>query len=150
MLLQKNEYTKLDAPYLKKESDISNGDIVKILSDALEQPDNFNPGQIQTLIKISTKNGERYATLNQTSINILITEFKTNDAKDWIGKEAKVLTKKGVFAGKKGIALYLAGKDWELDEYGSPVKAGSESVQEEPYQEDTINEEGIRIEDVPF
>ena len=150
MLLQKNEFESLDAPFAKKKEDVMDGDIVKIVSDAKQQPSRFNPNEMQTIIKIKTRNGDRYVALSQTSINILITEFKTNNAAEWVGQEAKVLLKPTTIGGKKVIALYLTGKDWELDEYGSPVKIGSETVQEEPYVDEMINEEGIKIENVPF
>jgi len=150
MLLTQSEFESLDAPFAKKKEDVLDGDIVKIVSDAKKQPSRFNPNEMQTIIKIATRNGDRYVALSQTSINIMISEFKTNDAAQWIGKEAKVLLKPTTIGGKKVIALYLAGKDWELDEYGSPVKINSETVQEEPYTEEEINEEGIPISQVPF
>lgn len=150
MLLTRNEFEVLDAPFAKKREDVLDGDIVKIVSDAKKQPSKFNPNEMQTIIKINTRNGERYVALSQTSINILISEFKTNDASQWVGKEAKVLLKPTTIGGKKVIALYLAGKDWVLDEFGSPVKEASEGVQEEPTDEEMINEEGVRIENVPF
>lgn len=145
MLLQQSEFESLDAPFAKKKEDVLDGDIVKIVSDAKKQPSRFNTNEMQTIIKISTRNGDRYVALSQTSINIMISEFKTNDASQWVGKEAKVLLKPTTIGGKKVIALYLAGKDWELDEYGSPVKNVGEGVQEEPY---IPNEENVDIENI--
>ena len=139
---------KMDAPFAKKKEDVLDGDIVKILADVEERQNNFNPTEMQKLIKIETRNGARWTPLNQTSINILINEFKTNDSSKWVGKEAKILLLPGVFAGKKGYALYLAGKDWELDEFGSPVRSGD--VQEEPAEMEEVVEEGTPLDQVPF
>jgi hypothetical protein len=148
ILLQANEFESLDAPFAKKKEDVLDGDIVTIVSDAKKQPSRFNPNEMQTIIKIKTRNGDRYVALSQTSINILISEFKTNDASQWVGKEAKVLLKPTTIGGKKVIALYLTGKDWELDEYGSPEKKGAEGVQEEPI--DFPEENPVNIEDIGF
>jgi hypothetical protein len=145
MLLEKIESVALDAPFAKKREDVLDGDIVEIVSDAKKQPSRFNQNEMQTIIKIKTRNGERYVALSQTSINILISTFGTNDATKWVGKEAKVLLKPTTIGGKKVIALYLTGKDWVLDEFGSPVQ---EDNQEIPTIQEGDGE--VRIEDVPF
>ena len=38
-----------------------------------------------------------------------------------MGKDIHILTKKGVFAGTKGIAAYFVTEGWYLDEYGDLV-----------------------------
>lgn len=150
MLHQKNEYEKLDAPFAKKKEDVNNGDIVEILSEARDHPDRFNPGSTQTIIKVKTNNGARYIALNQTSANVLIDEFKSNNDKDWVGKSAKILLKPGVFAGKKGIALYLVGPSWELDEYGEPVNPGAQTAKNDEIPIIEVEESEIDIDQVPF
>lgn len=153
MIHTKNEVERLDAPFAKKKEDVNTNDLVEILSEASERPDRFNPGATQTVIKIKTKNGPRYIALNQTSTNILIDEFKSNNDKDWIGNMAKILLKPGMFAGKKGIALYLVGPTWILDEYGEPVNPGVQKEAEEDFP--TINLEGdpadsVNVDEVTF
>ncbi len=156
MLLEKIESVALDAPFAVKREDIQDGDIVKIISDAQKQPDRYNPGKMQTIIKIMTRNGERYISLSQTSINILINTFKSNDASTWIGKEAKILLKPSVIGGKKVIVAYLTGMEWELDEYGSPFKSGQieDTTQLEtnnsPIKENEVIKDDINLSEVPF
>lgn len=123
------ESQNLDAPFAEKRKDVNDGDIVQILEESKNLPDRFNPGQTQTIIKVNTKNGARYVNLNQKSINILIEEFGSNDDKDWVGKDAKVLLNPTVIGDKKVIVLYLVGKSWVLDDYGEPVNPG---VQPDP------------------
>jgi hypothetical protein len=147
---QKIEVNRLDFPFAKKKEDVNNGDVVEILEESQQQPDRFNPGQFQTVIKIKTKNGARYIALNQTSENILIDVFKSNDDKDWIGKDAKILLKPGMFAGKKGIALYLVGLDWELDEYGEPARVGDQGEVVDGMPVIQEEDENFDPTDVPF
>lgn len=154
MLLEKNVFDRLDAPFAKKKEDIFNGDTVKITGDAVQRPDHFDPNKKQTLIKISTRNGERYMALNQDSINILIEAFGTNETKAWIGRTAKILLNPTVIGGKKVIVGYVVGTNWELDEYGSPYNPGVQPAQEESIPTINVDEEEkddeIRLEDVPF
>jgi hypothetical protein len=151
MLLNKIESAQWSAPFAKKKEDVLDGDMVTILADAEQQADQFNPGKMQTAIKVKTRNGEKMVSLSQTSINILVDEFGTNDASKWVGKEAKVLLKPSVIGGKKVIVLYLAGKNWTLDEYGSPVKVGAQPAPADDIPTINVDEdEAIRIESVPF
>ncbi len=154
MLLQKFESAKWSAPFAKKKEDVNSGDIVTIVADAEVQPDAYNPGKTQTAIKVLTKAGEKMVSLSQTSINILISEFGTNDAAKWVGKKAKVLLRGSVIGGKKVIVLYLVGVDYTLDDFGSPVKEGTETQDMAAEEIPTINldedKDEIKIEDVPF
>lgn len=150
MIHEKNEFKKLDAPFVDKAKDLAQGDFVTIMSEAEILPDQFNPGKTRKVIKIKTRNGARWFNLNQDSANILIDEFKSNNDKDWVGKEAKVLMNKTVIGGKKVIVAYLVGKSWELDEYGSPQNPG---VQKEVGQEIPViqvDEDEINPSEVPF
>lgn len=154
MLLEKMEYDRLDAPFAEKKVDINTGDIVKILSDAKKQPSRFDVNKDSVAIKIQTKNGARYINLNQQSINILINEFKTNDAKDWIGKEAKILLNPTIIGGKKVIVAYLTSQSYVLDEWGAPVNTaeGVDSKVEEEVPTINLDEEIPTIDpsEVPF
>lgn len=154
MLHQKDEFERLDAPFAEKKVDIKDGDIVQILEEAKEQPDRYNPGQNQTIIKIKTRNGERYVGLNQKSINILIDEFKTNNDKDWVGKEVKVLLNPTTIGGKKVIVAFLTGKDYELDDYGEPVLEGAQPEKEEDLPTIDVDadkkEDDVDVGKIPF
>ncbi len=99
-------------------ADIQNGDKVTIMDEGTEVTGQFGD---QTVFVIKTRNGDKNYPLNQGSINILVDAFG-GDTTQWIGKEVKVLTKKGVFAGKKGIASYLVTDEYSLDDFGELVK----------------------------
>lgn len=157
MLLNKNVFERLDAPFAKKGEDINNEDVVKIISDVTTRPNRFNPEKEQYVVKIQTKNGARYLTLNQDSINILIDEFHSNESKDWINKDAKVLLSKKIIGGKRVVVAYMVGRDWVLDDFGAPVKpeedanptASEESeIPELPNYRD--RDDDIKLEDIPF
>jgi len=153
MLHQKTEFKKLlDEPFVNKEKDLSDGEIVTIEGESQEYLSNYKDkngvNKIENYIKIKTRNGLRYAKLLDKSANILIDEFESNDDKNWVGKEVKVILQKGVFGGKKGIALYLVGKTWELDEYGELCNVTGENLPE--FQTPDPNEDSVNIEEVPF
>ena len=127
----------------KYEADLQNGDKIKILSEGEIVSGQFGE---QTVFKIETRNGEKNYPMNQKSINILIDSFG-EDSKKWIDKEVDVLTLKGVYAGKKGIASYLVTDGWILDDYGDLVKSqeGIDETKNEDYPDDEINPD-----DIPF
>lgn len=100
------------------DADVVNGDTVKILNEGKEVASQHGE---QTVFLITTRNGEKNAPFNQTSINVLVDEWG-EDSEKWVGKEVYVLTKKGVFGGQKAIACYFATKDYMLDEYGELIK----------------------------
>ncbi len=102
------------------EPDIKNGDIVTILNAGSENQNQFGEDTVEFVIK--TRNGEKNMAFNQSSINVLIDAYG-KDTAQWVGKEAKVLTKKGVFAGKKGIAAYVVTQDYELNDFGEITKS---------------------------
>lgn len=108
---------------VKYKADIQNGDKVTILSEGEIVSGQYGE---QNVFKIDTRNGEKNYPMNQKTINILIDEFG-EDSKEWRGKEVNVITRKGVYAGKKGIASYLVTDDWELDEYGDLTKPADQS-----------------------
>lgn len=165
MLLTKNEFKRLDAPFAEKGVDVRDGDIVKITGDIVVQPSRFDVSKNQNIIKVLTKNGERYVGLNQDSVNILIDELHSNNSVDWLGKEVKVLLNKTTIGGKKVIVLYLVGPTWEMDEYGSPINTGVQPEPGEDIPTIQVNDEvdpnaeaqmasdeakGVNIADVPF
>ena len=99
------------------EADIQNGDKVKVLNGGTLEEGKF--GQ-QHYFRIETRNGEKKAPFNQSSINVIAGVLGT-ETDDWVGKTIHVLTRKGVFAGTKGIAAYFVTEGWYLDEYGDLV-----------------------------
>ena len=113
--VRKEAYKWEDKDY---EADIQNGDKVKILSEGEMEEGQFGE---QMVFKVETRNGTKKYPINQLSRNILIDTFGDED-KDWIGKELNILTRKGMYAGKKGIASYIVPDGWVLDEYGDLVK----------------------------
>lgn len=129
--MQLNKIVKVSGAYARKEdyeyegvaykADIQNGDKVKIKNAGTEVTGQFGD---QTVFVIETRNGDKNFPLNQASINILVDAFG-GDTTNWVGKEVKVLTKKGVFVGKKGIAAYLVTDEYSLDDFGELVKNGA-------------------------
>jgi len=115
-------------------ADLQNGGKVTIKSEGVWEESNFGNDE-QFKVIVETPNGDKKATFNQSSINVLIKAFG-EESPDWIGKEVKVLTRKGVFAGRKGIACYFVTDDYFLDDYGDltngeenePSKGGDDEV----------------------
>jgi len=155
MLLQKNVFEKLEVPFVKKGEEIQSGNIVTITGGVKERDNRFDPNRKQQIIKIKTEVGERYIGLNQESINILIDEFGSNDDKDWIGKNVKVLLAKKTIGNNRVIIAYLVGNSWELDDYQAPInpnaqKEPTEDIPTINLNEEEIPQEEVKIEDVPF
>lgn len=123
------------------DADITNGDVVKFL----------NAGSVvmgehgeQQVFSIETRNGSKNVALNQSSINALI-EVYGEDSDGWVNREARVLTKKDVVAGKKVIIAYIVPKDYVLNEYGELERRASDS--EKSVDPDA---EELSPEDIPF
>ena len=133
-------------------ADILNGDRVIIKSKGDIVTGEYGD---QLVFSIETRNGDKNANFNQSSINALIDEYG-DDTETWVGKEVTVLTKKGVFGGKKAIAAYFVTNAWTLDEYGDLVKIEDVVKTNEPIS--TPNQmpksvqeaQAIDPEDIPF
>ena len=136
------------------EPDVQDGDTVTIKNEGSIEEGKFGP---QHYFKIETRNGEKKAPFNQSSINVVAGVFGT-ETSDWVGKKVKVLTKKGVFAGTKGIAVYYVVDGWYLDDFGDLVNdVPVERVITENTGADTRPQEvkdaqaiDIQPEDIPF
>lgn len=154
--------TSVGGPFAKKEqysyegvsyeADLQDNDKVKILDEGMKVENQYGEQQV---FKILTRNGEKNHPINQSSINILMDEFG-DDSKEWAGKEVKVLTKKGTFAGKRGIACYFVTEGWELDDYGKLVKTSpSSSTPQDPNEKidkfldkEVAKDDEINVEDI--
>lgn len=137
----------------KYEADIKNGDKVKILNAGDVVTGEYGD---QHVFQIETRNGEKNAPFNQSSINALVDSWG-DESEEWVGKEVKVLTKKGTFGGKKGIAAYFVPDSYELDDYGELVKGKTVGDTDVAYPEsETSNGDGttpadeLNPEDIPF
>lgn len=121
--------SKSDYEYEGKtyQADIQNGDVVTILNGGTIEPSQFGD---QHYFKISTRNGEKKAAFNQSSINVLVAAYG-DESEDWVNKKAKVITKKDVIAGKKVTIAYFVTEGWYLDEYGGLVKDEMPVVEDE-------------------
>lgn len=141
------------------DADIKNGDVVTIKSSGDVVTGEFGD---QTVFTIVTRNGDKNANFNQSSINVLVDAFG-DDSATWVGKQVKVLTKKGMFGGKRAIACYFVTDDYVLDEFGDLVRA--DEVNQSPAPISTPNRQPaypeytgapnfepdtIRPEDIPF
>lgn len=111
--------SKSDYEYEGKtfDADLKDGDTVTILNEGVIEPGQFGD---QHYFKVKTRNGEKKAPFNQSSINILVPALG-DDSETWIGKEVNVLTKKTVIAGNKVIVAYFVTEGYYLDDFGDLV-----------------------------
>ncbi len=100
--------------FAKKGEDISNGDVVKIKDDGRSIEGQYGP---QTVFSIETKNGDKIATFNQTSLNAIIAEFGGLTEK-WIGKSLTVIAIKQSVGGKFLDVYYFVPEGYEMGERG--------------------------------
>ena len=100
------------------EPDIQHEDTVKILDGGQIETGQFGD---QHYFKIETRNGEKKAPFNQSSVNVLVAELG-DESEQWIGKEVKVLMTKTVIGGKKVMPAYFVTSEWYLDDFGDLEK----------------------------
>ena len=111
MYAQKKKYVdKKDGT--EYEADIKDGDVVKILSQAVEVQGNYGVGNV---IQIETRNGKKAFNLNQGSTNNLVDAYGKDD-KEWVGKEAKVWIFKVMKDGAIQLQAFLSHPKAEVDE----------------------------------
>jgi len=132
---------------------LRNGDIMKLVSEAREE-EGQNGKQVVAKCRVKGQEGEaKNVNINVPSKNALIDSFG-DDSKNWVNKHLTVRVESGVFAGKRGTALYLIPEGYSLGEdsggYIVITKAGQPAPQAP--QEETIQypEEDVRPEDIPF
>ena len=123
------------------EADVKNGDVVTILDEG-----NVVSGQYgeQYVFKLQTRNGEKNANFNQTTLNTLHDAFG-KDSAEWVNKEVVCHLIKTMVSGKLQDVLYLAPIGWEMDENGrfTNVEGASQLPQAD-------GEEEINLDDIPF
>lgn len=100
------------------EADIQEGDLVEIINPGVMEPGKFGD---QLYIKIKTRNGEKKAPFNQSSINVLAGEWG-DETEQWVGKTAKVVTKKMMIDGERRLAVYYVTDGWYVDDWGDLTK----------------------------
>ena len=69
---------------------------------------------------VRTRNGDKRASFNQSSINILVDAYG-EDSENWKDRVVTVLIKKTMIAGEKRIVAYFVTDGWVLDEFGDVV-----------------------------
>ena len=133
------------------EADIKTGDTVKILNAGVIEPNNY--GGEQHNFKIQTRNGEKKTSFNQSTVNVLISEFG-DESEEWIGKEVRVILKKDTIAKKKVIIAYFVSGEWALDEYNEltkpfePTSEKDAETSEEPAV--NVDEGEVDPDSIPF
>ena len=142
----------------KYEADIQDGDTVTIKDEGRIEDGTYGE---QHKFAIETRNGDKRASFNQSTINILVDAFGS-DSKDWVGKKVNVLTKKTVIANKKVTVVYFVTDGWYLDDYGdleNDSQDRSTSSQNAPQASTTkglpetggrAEEANINPDDIPF
>lgn len=121
------------------EADIKHGDKVTILDAGQIETGNFGD---QHYFKIKTRNGEKKAPFNQTTINILVEAFG-DESEHWVGKEVNVIMKKTVIGGKKVMPAYFVTDGWYFDDFGDVVKDDEPTPREPILTPKTKNQQAV-------
>lgn len=101
-----------------KKDELRNGDVLKLVSEAAEV-EGANGVQLVAKCRIKGLQGDALnLAINSASRNALIEAFG-DDSKDWIDKPLTVEVEKGIFAGKRGIAMYLVPAGFSVETDGS-------------------------------
>jgi len=124
--------------FLKKGTDIKDGDVVELANEGTEVQGEFGMQNI-FLVKLSDGR-EGNVSINTTSINGIIDAYG-EQAVNWVGKKVKATKIKQNVAGKFLDVWYFAHPDAELTESGFVLKAKSDIP---------VVEDGIKVEDIPF
>ena len=99
--------------WIKKE-ELRNGDVLKLVSEAGEV-EGANGTQLVAKCRIKGQAGDAMnMAINSASRNALIDAFG-DDTKNWVDKHLTVEVEKGIFAGKRGIALYLVPEGFSVE-----------------------------------
>ena len=123
----------------KYEADLQNRDTVKILNEGEWEEGQWGD---RLMLKIETRNGEKKASVNQSSINVLAGEYG-DDTANWMGKTVHVLLKKTIIANERRIVAYFVPEGWYLDDFGDLVKDEEPEPREATVTLKTENEQKV-------
>lgn len=108
MKVQKKVNIQIQTEWIKIKEDVFDGNIIGILDSGIKIEGRFG---LQSIFKVSTKNGDRSLSFNQTSINHLIDAYG-DDTEEWVGKSIKIWIVKSNVSGKMKDVVYLTAPDW--------------------------------------
>lgn len=109
--------------FLKKGTDIKDGDIITLANEGKEVPGEYG---IQDVFLVKLADGrEGNVGINQTSINGFIDAFG-KDAAQWVGKDIKVIKIKQNVSGKFIDVYYFSHPEAELTENGFMLAKGGD------------------------
>jgi len=136
--MEMTKRTSVRGEWAKKGEDIKDGDVVQINDSGEVVTGEYGD---RTVFRIQTRNGEKLLSFNQTTVNNLVDAYgKKSEA--WVGKNATVFIIKAMVSGKFTNVVYLAGEGWGMSDDGKFHGPANKNVE--------IDEEEIKIEDVPF
>ena len=129
----------------------------KIVSEATRQPSQFKDektGAVKTQdvakVLFEGNNEPLNVSLNRATIGGLIKAFG-KDSKDWMNHYLSVETEKVRVGGKANIALYLIPAGFKkIDDDGGYAVIVSEKEAEDGVDNPPIDEEEIKVSDIPF
>lgn len=98
--------------YAKIGQDLKDGLMIEILDEGQIVSGDFGDRHV---FKITTLNGQKNLTFNQTSMNNLIDEFG-DDTTSWINKKVKVWLITQSVSGQMKKVCYLTPTNWEMVE----------------------------------
>ncbi len=134
---------------------LQNGDMIKILTDAVEVENQQGGTQLVAKVKVKGMDGDFNCGINGASKNAFI-EAYGDDTADWVDKVVTVNVEKTVVAGKRGIALYLIPGGFEVSEdragYVQITPIGSANAKKDDTEESQEEYSGpdINPDDIPF
>jgi hypothetical protein len=129
--------TSVVGEWAKKGQDIKKGDTVKLVDGGRIVDGQFGE---QNVFSVQTRNGVRNVSLNQTSINALVSEYGSESNK-WVGQELIVHVIKQNVQGKFIDVYYFVPDGYEMGDYGFEKIGGQPSEDDIPV---------ISAEEIPF
>lgn len=121
--------------------DIENGGTIKLTDGGRVIQGQFGD---QNVFSVETKNGVKNISLNQTSINAIVSEYGT-ESKGWIGKTLHVHAIKQNVQGKFTDVYYFVPQGYEMGEYGFEKEGAQKGYDDIPtiQQDDDIDPESV-------
>jgi hypothetical protein len=133
--------------FAKKGEDIKDGDIITIANEGKQIEGQFGTQDI-FLIKL-VDGQEKNFSFNSTSMNNMIDVFG-EDSKNWIGKQVKVWAILSNVQGKMIKVYYLSHPEAEITDDGEFVIPGKKKIEMKDEEIPIIEDEEIKMEDIPF